>query len=357
MFEIHLSIAESDPAMNTKQTKSHPQAEDAKHPPLLRLTKGEGFTYDYSRALPDSNALRVLLKHFDPTGIAIVREKYHRSTVNFEDLQTNLFEYDCSKAERHHTDAYYMVLQSVYEDLFIPQVTPTTRNAVINNPNIPGSKSPGLPDKNRGYKSKREAVEDEEVIKEIDDAWTRVSNGQRVQFPDVAVFARAQITTRDKNKVQATWGYPLPVYLEEGAFFYPLLEQLTKLPNPIFGYGIEMGTGGMEYIDALAQSVSSKAFLLGDWSGFDNTVPPWLVRDCFCILESFIDFEHVEHSDGRVTSTNKKRHIRQWRKLIDYFINTPCRLSNGERFIKNGGIPSGTCFTNLIDSMANGIVM
>lgn len=43
--------------------------------------------------------------------------------------------------------------------------------------------------------------------------------------------------------------------------------------------------------------------------------------------------------------------------MVRYFIDTPCRLSNGERFIKHGGVPSGTCFTNLIDSMVNAIVM
>lgn len=300
----------------------------------------------------------MLNRYFDPSGIAITREKYHRARLSFDDLKRDFLEFGCPKANRSHTNAYYMVLQSLIEDLKPAQkVIPTTRNTVYQLSTFPGTKSPGLPYKNMGYKTKRDAIEDENVRAEIDNAWNRIGAGHRIELPDTAVYARAQICTRDKNKVRATWGYPLSVYAQEGTFFYPLLEAISAHPHPIFGYGIEMGTGGMEYINNMVSEVPHTHILLGDWSRFDKTIPPWLVRDSFRILETWIDFGHIQHSDGSVTRTNPHRALRQWKAMVNYFIDTPCRLSNGERFIKHGGVPSGTCFTNMIDSMVNAIVM
>lgn len=149
-----------------------------------------------------------------------------------------------------------MVLQSLIEDLRpTEKVIPTTRNTVYQSSTFPGSKSPGLPYKNMGYKSKREAIEDPAVVAEIDEIWGRIGAGHRIELPDTAVYARAQICTRDKNKVRATWGYPLSVYAQEGTYFYPLLDAISAHPHPIFGYGIEMGTGGMEYINDMVREV------------------------------------------------------------------------------------------------------
>lgn len=43
-----------------------------------------------------------------------------------------------------------------------------------------------------------------------------------VDLPDVAAYARAQICSRDKNKVRPTWGYPLTVFLTEAQYFFTL---------------------------------------------------------------------------------------------------------------------------------------
>lgn len=42
--------------------------------------------------------------------------------------------------------------------------------------------------------------------------------------------------------------------------------------------------------------------------------------------------------------------------MVNYFINTPVQLSSGERFKKFGGVPSGSCFTNIIAGIVNAIV-
>lgn len=190
---------------------------------------------------------------------------------------------------------------------------------------------------------------------EIRRTWYAIERYEDVTLPDVACYARAQICTRDKNKVRATWGYPLTVYLTEGQYFYPLLEKLKSKPQPTIAYGVEIGTGGMTYVNEMAKRTGGN-FLIGDWSKFDKTVPAWIIRDAFKIVARHIDWTQVRDVDGKLWPVRPAKSKIRFAKLVDYFINTPIQLSNGERFSKVGGVPSGSCFTNVIDGIINAIV-
>lgn len=60
---------------------------------------------------------------------------------------------------------------------------------------------------------------------------------------------------------------------------------------------------------------------------------------------------------GQIWSVREKRSKRTWKRMVNYFIDTAIRLSNGERYIKHCGVPSGSSLTNVIDSIVNAIVM
>ncbi|APG78323.1 RdRp [Wuhan cricket virus 2] len=326
---------------------------------LEPLPAGEPFSLNYQPARIDRNALFALNAHFSPAAISAVRSKYHRAHLNFDDLKADLLEYDCPKPPRGVEPSYYAAIASVREDLqlYNAKVVPLTTGAVANHPDFPGAKSPGLPYKTLGYSTKRDAVSDPAVMDEIRKIWYAVEANQQVELPDVACYARAQICTRDTNKVRATWGYPLAVYMAEAAYFYPILDVLKDKSKPHIAYGVEMANGGMQYLHRMAEVCGPRPILLGDWKRFDKTIPAWLIRDAFKIVAEAIDWEHVQDSEGKIWKVREHRSKRRWRKLVQYFIDTPIRLSDGTRYMKHSGVPSGACFTNVIDSVVNMIIM
>lgn len=313
---------------------------------------------DYSPARIDRNALFAINQCFDKVKVSEVRTQYHRAKLNAEDLRHDLFEYSCKKATRYDSPIYWAAVDSVKRQLDIgKKIIPLTHGAVADHPDFPGSKSPGLPYKLRGFKSKRDAVSDPVIMHEIRKHWYDIVFGREKHLPDVACFARAQICSRDKNKIRATWGYPLTVYMTEGQYFYPVLKELKELPHPIIAYGVEMTNGGMHYINSIYKTFEGAPFLMGDWKTFDKRVPAWLIRDAFKIIEEWIDFTHVQSTDGKIWPVKEHQSRKRWRVMVDYFINTPVRMADGSRFMKHGGVPSGSCWTNIIDSIVNAIVM
>lgn len=326
---------------------------------LEPLAPREPFPSNYQHATIDRNALYALNTVMDRNAIAAVRTKMHRSRLNFEDLKANLLEYDKPRPPRQHEPSYYAAFESVRRDLNLkPQsIVPITTGAVAKHPDLPGSKSPGLPYKLRGYNNKRAAVDDPAVLQEIRKLWYLIESGADVELADVSCYARSHIAVREKNKIRAVWGYPLEVYMAEAAYFYPLLEAFKEQAQPLVAYGVEIGNGGMTYIHSMVDAFPTCPVLLGDWTGFDHTVPAWLIRDSFRILAEAIDWSHVRDAEGKIWKVRPTRSKRRWRKLVNYFIDTPVRLSDGTRYMKHCGVPSGSCFTNVIDSIVNALVM
>lgn len=61
-------------------------------------------------------------------------------------------------------------------------------------------------------------------------------------------------------------------------------------------------------------------------------------------------------ADGHIWDVDPAISRLRWKKMVDYFVETPIRTCKGERFLVTGGIPSGSCWTNLIDSIINILV-
>jgi hypothetical protein len=71
----------------------------------------------------------------------------------------------------------------------------------------------------------------------------------------------------------------------------------------------------------------------------------------FSVLEDNIDF--TEYSDG--SSADSFHTYNEWSWIQKTFKHCVIRLPNGERYRKHTGVPSGSFFTNMIDTIINAI--
>lgn len=156
-------------------------------------------------------------------------------------------------------------------------------------------------------------------------------------IPAVA-FHRAQVSKGDvtKQKDRLVWGIDAATNSLEGVYARPLINQLV---------GNWINYAGGVSPDVLRTRVKrftgrSRSWLSTDYSGYDQTVPAWLIKDCFSIIKTFYDCAFHDELD--------------W--ICDRFINTHILFSNNRVYIKYTGIPSGSYFTQVVGSMANFLI-
>lgn len=238
---------------------------------------------------------------------------------------------DLYKYERKHKPSirdnhvYQLAIQSVREDLKIKEkLIPYTTGAIPTLQEYPRQKSPGLPYKLEGYRSKSEVTDDPEKFGEIRNMWHDIGRGIPHSLPDTCLIARPMIAKNPDHKVRAVWGYPLAVYIEEARFFYPLQNYIKGCDHSLpIACGFEMANGGMNVVQNMVDRNPGSKFLCLDWKGFDKTIPPWLIRDAFALLHELIDMTKVKDSEGIVWNVRPDKSERRWKKMVDYFINTP----------------------------------
>jgi len=158
-----------------------------------------------------------------------------------------------------------------------------------------------------------------------------------------------------------TWGYPLDVILEEFRFFRPLFDRLVKdapVKDFFYGIGLETALGGHEHITRhYCNAPVGTKVLNADLSEFDQHVPDWIIRDTFKYLSTWFDFTRVVDSEGKVWNVNPLQTQLRWRAMVSYFVKTKIRMPEGGTVQKFHGVPSGSCWTNIIDTIVNCVQM
>jgi hypothetical protein len=112
-------------------------------------------------------------------------------------------------------------------------------------------------------------------------------------------------------------------------------------PARIFSRFTSKGTEGMKKLGL-------------DFSGFDQKIPPYLLRIAFDILHGNVNWDTWR---GKSVSPNQRQKWRNvWDGMVWYFINTPILMPDGRLFRKRRGVPSGSWWTSLVDSIVNYLV-
>lgn len=168
-------------------------------------------------------------------------------------------------------------------------------------------------------------------------AWTRREDVlEKRKKPNPCL---AGVRTQRGNKTRLVWMYPLEMTMLEAAFATPLISTYKNIrtPMPYSKRRFELGAR-LEY------TLTERNKVALDFSKFDSSVSSSLIRASFRILATWFDFTKDEHL--------------AWKNIVNYFINTPIVMIDGNLYTgKRKGVPSGSFFTQLIDSIANYIII
>lgn len=310
------------------------------------LPNGKGFSFDMQPPYACFKTIRSMYRvGLGPLVQEVLKTKT-RSWITPDYIFDGLMHYTGPTKPRFIDERYDRILKEIEKE-FRVDVKITPHDWELAAKVIPKSTSPGLPYIITHPGKKKGDILDARFDR-IVGYWERVGDRKPVcPLPDCAAFARSHTGPIGTNKVRPVWAYPLDVILAESRFASPIIDCLV---NQEIGhhtaYGAEMLRGGMEWIQSQciqAMRVDpAPKFIMSDFSQFDSTVPAWLIRDCFSILRKKFNLNSKEHNI--------------WKKVVSYFINTPVRNSDGRRILTDHGVPSGSMFTNIIDTMVNMIV-
>lgn len=149
-------------------------------------------------------------------------------------------------------------------------------------------------------------------------------------------YARGHFSTREEPKTRLVWGFPFHQTLIEGMYAQPLIDAYLSSPKHpmVFGHT-------SSYVAAKMNTAVNRGFVqMTDFSGFDSSIQPVLIDCAFDVLFANFPDYNVHH-----------------REMIQrYFVCTPIIFADGERYQKNVGVPSGSFFTQLVDSVVSFIV-
>jgi hypothetical protein len=158
--------------------------------------------------------------------------------------------------------------------------------------------------------------------------------------PDKA-YARTQLAMRDKPKIRHVWGRAFHNILIEGLVGQKLFREFQLHNTPLY-IGKDLHKD-LPY--DIIQMLRGKwtAYCL-DFSAFDSSVSGYLVALAWKVIKHKLIVTNSYEQD-----------------VVDYaeylFRNTPVVMPDGRLFLVQTGIPSGSYFTQLIDSICNVLII
>jgi len=290
-----------------------------------------------------------------------ILQAWHRPSGDNALLEDGIKNYDIDLPKRCVDGDYLAILKKTCDELRPKtRIIPLTLGHAAKHPNFPRTTSPGFPWVNQGYGTKSDVLRDKSASGHIHRAWDSIGRGIPWSLPDSLAFHRVVASEQTKTKVRPVWGYPTDVILEEARYFLPLLDHLKghcQTEDAFYGLGMETARSGHAFLARCFEAVPGCKSLSADFSNFDAHVPAWLIRDLFAMMSDWFDFSKVLDSEGKVWNVKQEQTCRRWRAMVSYFINTKIRSPSGFRAQKAHGIPSGSMFTNLLDTMVNAVMM
>lgn len=157
----------------------------------------------------------------------------------------------------------------------------------------------------------------------------------------------AGVRTQRKEKTRLVWGYPLEMTIIEAVVARPMIDYFKGV-NHLMTFGKTSHEVGMR----LRKSCSSTKYHASiDYSQFDSSVRADIIRYAFNAFRTW-------YKPGTLVYKNVT--VGEMFDLVEtYFISTPIVMPNKEKEYptlvlgKSHGVPSGSYFTQIVDSFTN----
>lgn len=168
----------------------------------------------------------------------------------------------------------------------------------------------------------------------FDYVWDRLYNKvlpEKMALQPAAAYYR----TTEEGKTRLVWAMSLEAIIIESRFARPLIQYFLENDSPMtIGYwSINLGSKISSYM-------TKRYVYTLDYSKYDMTIPRTFILEAFKILSTWFSDEDKELLD--------------WKLMVYNFIYTPIVMPDGNVYYgKNHGVPSGSYFTQLIDSIIN----
>jgi hypothetical protein len=155
--------------------------------------------------------------------------------------------------------------------------------------------------------------------------------------PDRALVRTQLVDLSVKTKIRHVFGEAFQYILLEGLSCAPLMQMFMANDTPYF-IGTDPRVGVPRFIEHLMRH--GKDMISSDWLGFDQLVEDWEIDDVFRDLEHLLIFPN-----------NESRAAFHFSRLL--FKHRKIAGPDGLLYMKHRGVPSGSYFTNLVDSWIN----
>nr|WAK75569.1 MAG: RNA-dependent RNA polymerase [Partitiviridae sp.] len=177
-------------------------------------------------------------------------------------------------------------------------------------------------------------------------------NPKGVRFPPCVAGQRGGMSEATDPKTRLVWVYPSEMLAVEGQYAPRMYHDFMADPHTPMLNGKSAQKLYTEWCVGLREGETLYGL---DFSSFDTKVPSWLIRVAFDILKQNIDFSVWNGENVSKRDRQKWRNV--WDGMVWYFINTPILMPDGRMFRKYRGVPSGSWWTQMIDSVVNYILV
>lgn len=173
-----------------------------------------------------------------------------------------------------------------------------------------------------------------------------------VRMPPCLATQRGHLSPADTPKTRLAWIYPAEMLMVEGLYAPAMYKQFQNMPDSPLLLG---RSSHRLYSEWVSKRMPCERLYGLDFSSFDTKVPAWLIRQAFNILHDNVDWLNWRGKPTTKRSRQKWRNV--WDGMVWYFINTPILMPDGRMFRKLRGVPSGSWWTQLVDSVVNWILV